>query len=1185
MLKRLELIGFKSFADRTQFDFAPGITAVVGPNGSGKSNIVDAVRWILGEQSAKNLRGGEMTDVIFNGSSTRKSLGMAEVTMTFDNARRTLNSESDEVQITRRVYRDGEGEYLLNGRDARLKDIKELFLGSGAGHGAYSIIEQGRVDALLAASTKDRRAVFEEAAGISRFRAKKAESLRKLERVDGDLIRVRDILGELEAQLRTLRLQAAKAQRFQEYSARLRDLRVSTAAAEYRTLSEQLAGEEAALASVREELADVTARTAAADARLAELNANLAHTEDTLARDSSHLAAAKQTIAEQESIAKSERSQTANLEAELLRLGTQRVELNVRLRALEASTAAAAAELATAAANVEREEEIATRTDDELTAVADRIAKLTRRIQADREAQFELVSRSARHHSDAETTRGQIERYDRDLARKRTEAERAAAKFDAIEAALAELSKSDADLRGRLAEARDAVDALTANRDSLRSRADALQADLDAHRENRSALRGRADVLETLEKNLEGFGAGVRAVVARLNSEPALATGIVGLVADLLTAPPDVAPFVDLALGDAAQRFVARDSDSLDAVLDALGDLPGRVGFVPLGLPAIAEIDASDTPPPLPLSAAVRSEHPTLAHQLLGTTVLVDDRTAARELAAHHPHLRFITRAGDILEPDGSIAVGPPRSEAGLLSRKSELRDLRRKIGRLDLEIGLAESSQAQLRTEADALDAPIRAREAEIATLTGEAGNLRDQILEQRQVQRQLADAIDLLGREAGLIDAERAKAVEAWQTAAKAAEATDAESAAVKERLERADADVAEAERERERKQQENTAAQVALGRAREQLAALRKRRDDLDTELKNRRIDGVNLGNSERSARNRLAESRLATLRASAVAATAYGEKETHARAVAELAREREALRTDRDTLAGELKRDRDGWQDRHAVAHAQELAAQNLRSRRDTIAGRIHEDYGLNLSDIEEPAAVESEDPAAEIAELRKKIEKLGNVNTEAIAELAEVEGRERELRSQFDDLADARKTLQTIIDQINADSRRLFADTLSTVRTHFQELFRKLFAGGMADIVLEDETDVLESGIEIIARPPGKELRKLSLLSGGEKALTAVALLLAVFHSRPSPFCLLDEVDAAMDEANTQRLAQLLREFSDRSQFIVITHRKRTMAVADVLHGVTMQEGGISRPVAVRFEDWPEEQEQPTKTAA
>ena len=1195
MLTRIELIGFKSFADKTRFDFAPGITAVVGPNGSGKSNIVDAVRWILGEQSAKSLRGGEMTDVIFNGSSNRKSLGLAEVTMTFDNSRRHLDTDSGEVQITRRVYRDGEGEYLINARPSRLKDIKALFLGSGAGHGAYSIIEQGRVDALLSAGTKDRRVIFEEAAGISRFKARKIEAARKLDDTERNLSRVRDILRELDKQLRTLRLQAAKAQRHVEYTGRLKHLRVGLGAVEYRQLTAALDAEEAVLATVRAELAEFTGRSEGGEADLKTVDRDLGRTDDALRHQEARLADARQQIAGHESTARTERGQSAAVEAEVLRLGQQRADLAGRIRAIEADAVRVAEAAAAADRAAAGEQDRADAIGAAVAAAADRIAALTRQLQADRELQFDLVGRAAKHHSDATTYRSQLDRLARDLERKQAEGARASAKHRALESALAELSRTDADLQHRLGSARDRMAAHTAEQADFRQRADAVQQTLEQLRERRSALRGRADVLDRLERDLEGFGAGVRAVHARLTAgEPALTGSLVGLVADLLTAPRNIAPLVDAVLGEAAQRFVARDADSLTSVLEALGDVPGRVGFVPL-LPADpwprAEANAR-------LAGHVRCDRPgldALPGQLLGDVLLSADLADARRLAAAHPGNRVVTRAGELVEPDGTVVVGPPQADAGLLSRKSELRDLGEQIARLDAEIATAEADQASLRRSADELDHPIQSLAAEIDALTGAAGSLRDQILEQRQTQRQLADQLDLVRSETAVIAGELRTGEAAWEEAAAAAAEADRTASDVKARIAQASADLAAAEADRDRTQAENTAAQVALNRARDHLAGLRRKADELAAELRSRTIDGVNLAAADRAARTRVSDMTLTILRATAAAAAAYADKEDRERRVADLSARRADLRATRETLQADLKQFRDTWKDRHDAAHARELTARDLRTRRDALAARLRDDFGVDLAaagtEDAEPIpltraedAAPSQSPEDEIADLRRKLDKLGSVNLEALDELAEVEGREAELRAQHDDLTDGQKKLQAIIDQINTDSRRLFAETLAAIRTHFQELFRKLFAGGQADIVLENEADILESGIEITARPPGKELRKISLLSGGEKALTAVALLLAIFRSRPSPFCLLDEVDAAMDEGNTQRLAQLLKEFSDRSQFIVITHKKRTMAAADVLYGITMQESGVSKQVAVRFEDWPDEEAEAKKAA-
>ncbi len=1168
MLKRLELIGFKSFADKTRFDFAPGVTAVVGPNGSGKSNIVDAVKWILGEQSAKSLRGGEMSDVIFNGSSTRKSLGMAEVTMTFDNSKRQLNFDGDEVQLTRRVYRDGQGEYLINGTLARLKDIKEMFLGSGAGQGAYSIIEQGRVDALLVASTKDRRHIFEEAAGISRFRVKKMETLRKLETVNGDLNRVRDILQELEKNLQKLTAQAAKAQKYQEHHTRLRELRIRVGLHEYRELAETLTYQQGVLANLRAAVSDATAQTDAGETTVGKLEWDLGRADESLRVQEKRLGEARQQIAEFEAAVKSGREQFANAEGESLRLGKQRAELTIRLRRLEGELAKATAEATDATATVEAEQDRADAAASALNVVTATITEIARQAQADREQQFAVVGRAAQFHSSAQMNQGQVERLQRELTRKKSESERGTAEANAIGQALDDLSRSDVEVQQKLAAARVGLAALHDRQADFRRQADAMQPELDSLRDRRSALRGRADVLENLESNLEGIGAGVRAVLEKL-PQPA----VLGLVADLLTVPRDVAALVDIALGEAAQRFVVR-ADAVDDVLHQFAALPGRVGFIPLQPP-------SEAGPP---SAAdlVTCAFPDLPRQLLGHVLIVADLPAARQLRLAHPRHRFVTRHGELLEPDGTTTVGPPRTDAGIVSRKSELRDLREQITTLEAHIVALESGQLQLRHQAEALDAPIGGRNAEIQTLAGEAGTLRDRITDRRQRRERLVEQVELAISEAAILTKELHKAEAAWQDAKRFAEEADAESTVLRTRLAGAEEQVRAAEANRETRQTENTAAQVSLTRVKQHLAALRSRCGELETETRQRKIDAINLSSAERTVHARILDSQLAMLRATAAAAQAYADKEARQHAAAEWTAIRESLRTERDRVQEELRTVRDAWKQRQDQAHAHELTVRDLVHRRDGITGRLREDYQVELAELATPDSPPLDQPADElqdeIDDLKRKLTKLGSVNLEALEQLAGEEAREKAIRKDFDDLTAAEKSLLEIIEQINTDSRRLFAETLKTVTVHFQELFRKLFGGGKADIVLEDPADILETGIEIQARPPGKELRSISLLSGGEKTLTAIALLLAIFRSRPSPFCLLDEVDAALDEANTGRLADIIQEFREKSQFIIVTHKKRTMTMADVLHGVTMQESGVSKQVATRIDDWPDEAE-------
>ena len=1177
MLKRLELIGFKSFADKTRFDFAPGVTAVVGPNGSGKSNIVDAVKWILGEQSAKSLRGGEMADVIFNGSSTRKSLGMAEVTMTFDNSKRQLQFDGDEVQLTRRVYRDGQGEYLINGALSRLKDIKEMFLGSGAGQGAYSIIEQGRVDALLVASTKDRRQIFEEAAGISRFKSKKIECLRKLEKVDADLHRVRDLLQELEKTVRTLNGQAAKAQKYQEYHAQLRTQRIALGLSEYRELAETVAYEEALLAKLRVEVADATTQTATGETTVGKLDSDYARADDALREHEKRLSEARQQIAEFEAAVKSQREQAANHDAELLRTGQQRIALTIRLRTLETETTKATDEATLAAELVRAEQQRADDAATALNAVIAALAQIGKQTQADREEQFALVGRAAQWHSTAQMTGSQVERLQRDRTRKRAEGERASAEAEAIGRVLADLSQSDADVQQKLAAAKLALQELLQNQAELRRQAETLQPELDDLRERRSASRGRAEVLDGLEKNFEGIGAGVRAVLASRRQTPA----ILGLVADLLTVPGHVAPLVDIVLGDAAQRFVLRAGTDIDSILIELGTLPGRVGFVPL-----LNLDRQRDVTPLAESLlhVVSFEHPDLIglpERLLGNVLLAIDLAHARRLLLEHPRHRIVTRTGELLEPDGTIVVGPARGESGILSRKSELRELRIQIATMDVRIAAIEGEQMQFRNRADALDAPIGGREAEIGAHAGEAGNLRERIVEQQQKQTRLTELAELVNSESMILSGEIQKAEKSWQAALLQAQEADEAALSVKLRLENADAQQRASEREREQRQAADTATQVSLTRVKQQLAGLQARSHELAGELRQRKIDALNIANTERSARNRQTENQLAILRGTGSAAVAYAEKDVRQASVREWAARRDTLRTQRDSVQSELRSVRDSWKQQQDHAHAHELTVRDLRNRRDTIAARIQDDYQIDLaaqlaSHPELPQAIVGDDAQDDIEELKRKIAKLGSVNLEALEQLNVEEAREKSIRKDYDDLMGAAKSLLEIIEKINVDSRKLFNDTLNVVRVHFQDLFRKLFGGGMADIVLEDPTDVLETGIEITARPPGKELRSISLLSGGEKTLTAVALLLAMFRSKPSPFCLLDEVDAALDEANTARLAEVIKDFRSTSQFIIITHKKRTMVMADVLHGVTMQESGVSKQVATRIDDWPDE---------
>jgi chromosome segregation protein len=1244
MLKRLELVGFKSFADKTTFDFGDGITAVVGPNGSGKSNIIDAVRWTLGEQSAKSLRGGEMADVIFNGSTSRRGFGMAEVTMTLDNSRRRLATEAAEVQITRRVYRGGEGEYLLNQRPCRLKDVKDLLLGSGAGADAYAIIEQGRVDVLLQASTRERRTIFEEAAGISRFRARKTEALRKLERVDQDLQRLRDIADEVDKQLRSVKLQAAKAQRYQEYSGRLKELRLGLGLREYHELSQKLAAESAALGGLRAGLDERAREALAGEAAARKLEAELAALDDELRRQEGRLAEARGQIGAGQTTLGHEAALSADLEEELGRTRARLAESTARLAGLAGAADRAREELGGAEAGAEAERGRAAALEAELARTVERLAELGRQVQADKAEHLERMHQAARLHNEAVGHKARVDNLSQERGRLRRKNEQAAESLASLDLELQELTAAESKLQGRLAATRQALAEERQQGERLRRLCDETGELVSALRQQRSGLASRAEVLEGLERSQEGLGTGVREVLALLAKDDGpWRRAVVGMIADFLQVNREYAPLIDLALGDWSQRFIARDGDLLAEALAGRGHaFSGRVSFLPLteragdrpGAPAdarrrnrlievslLSRVRMPLSPAGVPahpgvIAAAdqlVTCDHPELADlpaQLLGRTLIVRDLPAARAVAEHTTGFRLVTLQGELLEPDGTVTVGTHHAEAGILSRKSELRELRAQLAGLDHRIAETERDLADLRERVAVVTGRAAARQEEVEVLTEQAADLRARVERHRDRRQGLHEEVTLSRDEIQRIDQEVGELEAAWRKAREEAAAAEAQVHALQTRLSAAEQEIRQREQERQQRQQEHTAGRVALAKAEERLAALRARHQQLESDLDGRRQERAQAELGVDACRARLTESQRAMLSASSALAHWYLEKESAERRAGEIVRSREGRRQERARLATQAQAVRGEWQAQQERLHAHELAASELKHHRDSLAARLYEDYQVDLADLYQGSGVRSQESGVrdresvgarsagegdtgltpekaneEMAELRRKLSRLGSVNLDSLQELSELEARSATLNAQLADLTAAKRALEDIIGKINQDSRRLFTETFETIRTHFQELFRKLFGGGMADIVLEDEADVLECGIEIIARPPGKELRSISLMSGGEKTMTAVALLLAIFRSKPSPFCILDEVDAALDDANIGRFTGVLREFLDRSQFIIVTHSKRTMAAADVLYGITMQESGVSKKVAIRFEDWEGDGAAPANGAA
>ncbi|QDU62074.1 Chromosome partition protein Smc [Planctomycetes bacterium Pan216] len=1180
MLKWLQLVGFKSFADKTRFGFGDGVTGIVGPNGSGKSNVVDAIRWILGEQSAKSLRGKEMADVIFNGSSTRRSLGLGEVSLCLDNSRRYLPVESDEVVLTRRVYRSGEGEYLINNRLARLRDIRELFLGTGAGASTYCIIEQGKVERMLQASTKDRRQIFEEAAGTSRFRAKKIECLRRLDRVEQNLVRAQDIWEEVDKQLRGLRSQAGKARRYKEMSDRLRELRLQVGAANFYEQSRELKAIEDQLGGADEETTKSEERLKESQRRFRELDETLTGQEEAIREVTERLSAVREQTATLESAVASDRSRHEELSAEtndgFLQLRSLRLRANqarVEHRQHREQVATETTRRGEAAEELQRLQQEAKQRSQELE-------QATKRLEEDRAKSDEVIKRLARFENEQSAIESQ-------LAILWQQSERLAEKYADYDTGIRRLQREQTLLRPQALAVEAQVGRLrnqggTLRRDHkrlLEQRSDLL--DRLAHlRDRRTALSSRAEVLENLAVRHEGFEGGVRQALNRKAAGQEIWRPVLGVLAECLEVDSDHADLVELALGPRAQALIVRSTEELsDELLHAARELNGRVPFLLIDDGSGDHLDVfPDEMDALCLADLIRcaDELRPLVERLLGTTFVADDLASARDAASRFADLRFITPQGDLLEPGGCLSVGPLHRSQGLLLRAAERREIKGDIEKTEEEIRVEEVALARLDASIDEMESTLSLQDVLESTLSEQARHFASVLGRNVDRCQELSRSRKAAARERAENDRELDQVNQQSDDVEKRIAESHDQLAAFSSGMSRTEQGVEELRAQMAELNATISDRKLEFAKAEQRLASLSAGLDQVAAAEVQRQQELQDHLARLQTARSRgeAVEARL--LLNTAALAELYHQKDGIASVNGFDPARVAKMREERRVLSASIESDRTALDQLRSRHHKAELRLTEVRMRRDNLVARLSEDYDIDASTLigadYEPPTEPLDEARSEIDQLTAKISKLGTVNTAAVEQLDDLEERSGTLRHQLDDLQAAKKHLDSVIARINEESRRLFLDTFETVREHFQDLFRKLFGGGKADLLLEDDADVLEGGIDIIARPPGKEPRSISLLSGGEKTMTAVAMLMALFRSKPSPFCVLDEVDAALDEANIGRFTEMLREFLDQSQFIIVTHSKTTMANTDVLHGVTQREPGISTRVSVRLED-------------
>ena len=1181
-LQSLELLGFKSFADKTIFNFHEGVTAIVGPNGCGKSNVLDAVRWALGEQSAKSLRGDEMADVIFNGADTRKPVGLAEVSVTFTDCGEELGIDWHEVRVTRRVYRDGNSEYLLNKTPCRLRDIQNLFADTGIARAAYSMMEQGKIDMILSSRPEDRRTVFEEAAGITKYKAQKREALRKLEATEANLLRIGDVIKEVKRQIGSLQRQAGKARRYQALHA---DLRV----VETHHARKQLDALEADLAACHEEIERVTESEQAARGKID--NSENALTEERHALDKIDIEIAESRAAVQ------------RLESEIA-AHRSRIEFN-RQRAEEFADLVERARRDIGDAEKKRKQHAAevAQTNNSITEIEQELkekeseltelAALAGQIQKDRTKRGTRLQELQLKLSKSES---RVATFEEELSGTKTRRELTRAQSEQLANQIRTLNTAQEKLVRHIAIAgktsrRNVSDVEASLREKEKMLSEAEQ-NLAAIERTLAEKRSRLDVLRQLNEEGEGLADGSQAVLKGLDDPDKFREVIAGSLVAHLDVEQKFVLAIEAALGRNLHAVVLKNASVAAEIIARLRKK--KLGQAALLIPELTASAQKSARKNLPKDAlawamdkliALSSLEPLVRH-LLGNVVIFSDLQHALECKKSEPTLAMATLGGEFISHEGIVFGGSSEVRApSLLERKAQIADLAKQENALAKE---GESLLAKRDEAKEALEIASRLQH-ELAEAERKIDHLRS---DKNALQQQIATAderVAHLEREVKTVRNQLAKDQTDLSTFEAAQKQTTLREEEVTEKMNQLRLAIAT-----ERQRHENFVAQHGSMRAREaelvELIAVRK----TDISLYEAKL-------AAQAGESRESESLIKNQTAQREQAEASAVKivEQRAKRLSTISERESELRGLRDSL-GEL-------QDRRAQRQVRES---QLQMKIDNLAEHISRSYQIDLRGFsaDQPAvdkvlraqlkrwidrstgdATNGGEAASNfqsrsdntihfsdadlqklITDLRTQLDNMGPVNLEAVHEYDELEERYKFLDAQNNDLTNSRRELLDVIAQINSTTRKLFGETFAQVRINFREMFTELFGGGRADLSLLDENDPLNCGIEITAKPPGKQLQSVSLLSGGERSMVAVALLFAIYMVRPSPFCILDEVDAAMDEGNINRFVRVLERFVEQSQFIIITHNKRTIAKADVLYGVTMEERGVSKLVGMKL---------------
>ena len=1171
-LKAVEMQGFKSFPDRTKLTFDDGITVIVGPNGSGKSNISDAIKWVFGEQSVKSLRGAKMEDVIFGGSISRKPTGFAWVSLFIDNTDRSIDIDSDEVVITRRLYRSGESEYRINNNPVRLRDINEMFMDTGLGRDGYSVIEQGKIAEIVSAKSTQRREIFEEAAGISRFRYRKTEAERKLQQAEDNLVRLRDIMQELEDRVGPLKAQSEKAKQYVVLAGEKKSLEISLWLEQLAKLGRQLAELEdktllaandrttaqRRLDEIERELEEIQHKTQDANLYIEHKRERIKEFEDAISNAKVEAAVKQNTIDHNNDT-------IAELEKELERSELSAGELEEKLTALR--------------------EDYQNRLD-EAQKTREALEGGQKALEAQRQEEHRLAAEQSALALQKEELQGQIHRAELSAETAGTLAEETVTRLEALRGQAKDkdenLSRLREELAGHKAFAEELQERLQSLQNSkngylykLKSRSD-KQAEAESRQRNSEKLAGeklqRAQVLSDLEKNYESFNNSVKFVMKQ--ADAGALRGIVGPVSSLIKTENRYSTAVEIALGAAIQNIVAQDEGAAKRAIALLKERgAGRATFLPLtNLKAnpVRESDLTARGGYVGLASELvqcDDRYREVMDSLLGRTIVAEDIDAATAIAkAYSYRYRVVTLDGQVVNAGGSLTGGSVNKNASILSRRGEIDALTAEAKKYAKQAEELEAQLTELRRETDTIQATVDGIEAEEKTAREDlisAQTLVDRLAAnveeaERLNEQALREYDDLTARMEQL----RQQKISGGELVKKLTEEVErltrlsAEGMAAHEMLTAAITEAAEKvtalQMEDIARQKDCEAVQMAIEQMEGQqsgseaaLAALRERQEQLkkDNEAIREEIEQITAGAQSGS-------SEIEELRRDIKDADAQRDQLEMRRNI--LSKENSDVISRREAAASELLR-------------LQEKS-EGMQEQQNSISAKMWEEYELTRSEAAEQAIPLEDVGAAQkrLSELRGKIRALGAVNVAAIEEYEEVSGRYRFMKEQIDDAENAKKELTRLITELSAQMSAIFTERFAGINRYFGEIFRELFGGGHAELRLTDATDPLETGIEIIVQPPGKIIKNLSALSGGEQAFVAICIYFAILRVNPAPFVLIDEIEAALDDVNVGKFAAYLHRMTDHTQFISITHRRGTMEQGDVLYGVTMEEEGISK---------------------